>query len=98
MSRAGNAGNVSERNPLQLRRVIEERYGVRCTFIRDETVCEPSRDGKVRVFSCTDNPAMLVYAWAEKVDGAERMVIIPAKESIRCARDAVRTHLGGMVG
>ena len=41
---------------------------------------------------------MLVYAWAEKADGAERVVIIPAKDSIRSARDAVRAHLGGMVG
>jgi len=41
---------------------------------------------------------MLVYAWTEKAAGAERVVTIPAKDGIRSARDAVRAHLGGMVG
>jgi hypothetical protein len=81
-----------------LRRVIQDRHDVWCTFIRQESVREATWSGKVHVFSCTDHPAMLVYAWAEKAAGAERVVTIPAKDGIRSARDAVRAHLGGMVG
>ena len=90
---ADRDGDVSDRE--QLRKVIQERHNVLCTFIREETVHEGSWHGKVWVFSCTDNPAMLVYAWAE---GAERPVTIPAKGGIRSAPETVRAHLGGMVG
>ena len=41
---------------------------------------------------------MLVYAWAEETGGAERVVTVLAKDGIRSARDAVRAHLGGMLG
>ncbi len=81
-----------------LRKAIQERHGVHCTYIRQENLREGSWLGPVEVFSCTDDPAMLVYAWVEKAGGAERVVTIPAKDSIRSARDAVRAHLGGMVG
>ena len=70
----------------QLRRVIQERHNVKCTFIRQETVYEGSWRRAVQVFLCTDNPAMLVYAWAED---SERPVTVPATDGIRCARDAV---------
>jgi hypothetical protein len=82
----------------QLRKLVEERHHILCTFIREDTVHEESWSGKVHIFSCTDNPAMLVYAWAEGAAGAERAVTIPAKDGIRSARDAVRAHLGGMIG
>jgi len=81
-----------------LRRVIQDRHDVWCTFIRQESVREATWSGKVHIFSCTDDPAMLVYAWTEREGGAERVVTIPAKDGIRSARDAVRAHLGGMVG
>ena len=81
-----------------LRKAIKDRHNVHCTYIRHETVHEASWLGKVDIFSCADNPAMLVYAWMERAAGAERLVTIPAKDGIRSARDAVRAHLAGMVG
>jgi len=82
----------------QLRKLIQERHDVLCTYIREESVHEKPSARKVSVFSCTDHPAMLVYAWTERAGGDERVITIPGKDGIRSARDAVRAHLGGMVG
>src|SRR5690349_15636648 len=68
----GTPGQMGETESL--RRVIQDRHDVWCTFIRQESVREATWSGKVHVFSCTDHPAMLVYAWAEKAAGAERVV------------------------
>ena len=71
-----------------LRKVVEERHHVRCTYIRQETVYEDDWSGTVAVFSCADNPSMLVYACADK----QRCVTVVGKPPIWSARDAVRAH------
>ena len=71
-----------------LRKVVEERHHVRCTYIRQETLYEDDWSGTVAVFSCTDHPSMLVYAWAD----GQRYVTVIGKPAIWSARDAVRAH------
>jgi len=45
----------------------------------------------VWVFLCSDDPAMLVYAWRET--STERVVTVPGAPPVRSARDAAREYL-----
>jgi hypothetical protein len=78
-----------------LRKVIHERHRVRCMYIRTDGVHDGSCIRRVEVFACTDDPAMLVFAWAEMMpDGGHHYVTVLGKPPVWNARAAVHAHVG----